>query len=789
MPKVFDSEDPNLPNLPDTDVPWSDYDALEDSSMQSIHSFDENKNDNMQENPISHFKRKGSLFSKFSKKSHFDAQFENNNNNNDNANDETGYEEDSEDLELGHGSNFVKFTNSKIHTDLDSNDPLNINLDYPVAPSGILNNQNDIEHSGEPETPMPHQKEEKSTDPTVKRRKRRKNRKARKYKGSGIKKDRVGWEPGVNIETTNVALSTPGSLITIIDYSETRYRVSRFNLYSEMNPKYNRYMSSDSSIIPHDLFSDNESTFYPDVVDDENEHLDSDFKEFNAYMNKVADSRLEIQSAIQNRPSWSKVRWINVTGLSWEAISILGKFYNLHPLAIEDMIDIPQRTKMDIYPTHLFVVLPLLKLLKIKHNDEKKCKSDNGNYGKSGNGNGSGNGYGYGYGYEKMNLNPQFAATTAKTISTKHGLANELSSSSSSIKNVGNVASDSDMLADSITNNTPGRNLNDSLYSANLNSHDRKKLQMINNLRPLTPKSLVVGVEQLSMYLTSDDTVVTFFENYSPEIEKAILSRLSTEYTILRSSCEPSILFHSIVDACVDLLYPVISAYMRVLNEKELDILTSYLPDVQHTQELHLMLNELSLLKSTLLPISSLVSQLQIQAADQSSKFVSESCKIYLADISDHLLSFIDEIEAMSATIENLIDLIFNTISVSTNNSMQQLSIVTVIFLPLSFWTGYYGMNFEIFGNLQSSVSLYWEIAIPFSTGLMMLVMHKSIFRIIISIWKAIKRLAVGIANQSAQIRLRNETNKLRDEARAEKLRWQKFREVQIRRRRRTREK
>lgn len=45
--------------------------------------------------------------------------------------------------------------------------------------------------------------------------------------------------------------------------------------------------------------------------------------------------------------SWIKCRWINVNGLSWDVIQALGKYKNLHRLAIEDLINTDNRTKVD----------------------------------------------------------------------------------------------------------------------------------------------------------------------------------------------------------------------------------------------------------------------------------------------------------------------------------------------------------------------------------------------------------------------------------------------------------
>jgi hypothetical protein len=49
-----------------------------------------------------------------------------------------------------------------------------------------------------------------------------------------------------------------------------------------------------------------------------------------------------------DRPKWSKVRWINVDGLNWQCIKLLATKYDLHRLAIEDLLSV-QRTKIDLY--------------------------------------------------------------------------------------------------------------------------------------------------------------------------------------------------------------------------------------------------------------------------------------------------------------------------------------------------------------------------------------------------------------------------------------------------------
>jgi len=52
----------------------------------------------------------------------------------------------------------------------------------------------------------------------------------------------------------------------------------------------------------------------------------------------------------RHRPDWSVVRWISVDGLTdMAAIHALATKYNLHPLAVEDLLHVPQRPKVETY--------------------------------------------------------------------------------------------------------------------------------------------------------------------------------------------------------------------------------------------------------------------------------------------------------------------------------------------------------------------------------------------------------------------------------------------------------
>ncbi|GMG19885.1 unnamed protein product [Ambrosiozyma monospora] len=640
-PRIYDSEDPNLPNLPGNDeISWSDYegyltDTLSDDS-QSIKTI------------------RSSTAQSISKDS------------------------------------------------LISEEQLQQSLENSVTESSSIHHSI---HPPQRASSNEYQVGKMSNSSTAKRLKKMKKRKKRKYKGSHVKKERTGWEPGIDVNTTKVEFSeTPGSTVTITDYSKKRYHVERYDLFS-------------ANGLAHFLEVDPSD---PNLTD-ESRNAEIEALETAAYMAKVSDSIDKVKSAIKKKPQWSDVRWINVNGLSWEAISILSDYFNLHRLAVEDMVDIPQRTKVDLYSGQLFVVLPLIKLIKIQRplfklrknmfQEEQIVaarKQSEEEVGSDGDGDSI-----YDTRGPISRIHDSLFSSSAETQpnsdtprSVKSMSLNDYISDESRMRKV------TDMSFESISY--------DKRYKTP-SSSDRKR-QLLDLKRPLTRRGLSTGIEQVSLFLLDSNTVISFFEHSANDVEKAILTRLSSEYTILRETNDPSLLFQAILDTIVDLNSPVMSAYIKRIHEFEFDILMH--PSLEHTQELHLMTNEFSYLKSKILPISAMVQQLR---QPQMNQFMTDNSKLYLNDVYDHLITCIDDIETMTRTIENLIDMIFNTLSMQTNDSMQSLSLITVVFLPLSFWTGYYGMNFEKFGDLSNNVSYYWKIAVPFTCFLILLITFKTI--------------------------------------------------------------
>ena len=288
-----------------------------------------------------------------------------------------------------------------------------------------------------------------------------------------------------------------------------------------------------------------------------------------------------------HRPEWSKVRWINVDGLADNrVISALIKKYELHPLAVEDMLRTGARPKAKFYPgdashlPRLFLVARMISL----QDDKVKC-------------------------------------------------------------------------------------------------------------------------EQISFFL-GRNTLLTFQEDRG-DIWDLVRDRIDREGSALRTH-DVSFLTYALLDAIVDHCFPVLEQLGDRVESLEAELLERPTPGI--FPQIQKLKHEILVLRREVGPMRELISSL-LRSDDNN---ISETSRLFLRDVHDHSVQVIELLETFRDLAAGLSETYLNAINFRLTQVMKVLTIISTVFMPLSFLAGVYGMNFKWMPEIENPAAYPWSYPIGF---------------------------------------------------------------------------
>lgn len=212
-----------------------------------------------------------------------------------------------------------------------------------------------------------------------------------------------------------------------------------------------------------------------------------------------------------------------------------------------------------------------------------------------------------------------------------------------------------------------------------------------------------VRTEQISLFL-GDKFVISFHEKKSA-IFDPVKERIRKSKGKVRSQ-EAAYLFYALADVIVDNYFQVVETLGAEIEEFDLKLMNSL------TQDDLIYLNKLKsealFLRKSISPLRETLQQ--ILRSDRED--ISEKTRMYLGDTLDHVIQVSDAVEYYREMIVGLSDVALSVSSRELNQTMKILTVFTTIFIPLTFLSSIYGMNFKYMPELQWKYGYYvfWGI-------------------------------------------------------------------------------
>jgi magnesium transporter len=154
-------------------------------------------------------------------------------------------------------------------------------------------------------------------------------------------------------------------------------------------------------------------------------------------------------------------------------------------------------------------------------------------------------------------------------------------------------------------------------------------------------------------------------------------------------------LAYRLLDTIVDHYFVILEEMGDHIEELE-ELLVS--PDRELLHRIHQAKREMILLRRAVWPLREVIGGLQRDAT-----LITPAVQPFLRDLYDHTIQIIDTVETYRDIITGLLDLYLSSISNRMNEIMKVLTIMSTLFIPLTFLVGVYGMNFD---NLPE---LHWR--------------------------------------------------------------------------------
>jgi magnesium transporter len=180
-------------------------------------------------------------------------------------------------------------------------------------------------------------------------------------------------------------------------------------------------------------------------------------------------------------------------------------------------------------------------------------------------------------------------------------------------------------------------------------------------------------------------------------------------------------LMYALLDAVIDGYFAVLEELGEEIDDLEDEVVAH--PTVGTLRDIHRLKRELIALRRSVWPMREVVNSL----LRDESPIVTRGVRMFLRDLYDHTIQVIDTVETLRDIMASALDVYLSSVSNRLNQVMKVLTVVSTIFIPITFVVGVYGMNFHYMPELEwrYGYPAVWAFILVLSAVLLLLFRRK----------------------------------------------------------------
>lgn len=213
----------------------------------------------------------------------------------------------------------------------------------------------------------------------------------------------------------------------------------------------------------------------------------------------------------------------------------------------------------------------------------------------------------------------------------------------------------------------------------------------------------LVETSELNLFLGNNYLVTCFQSTRMPPVD-TVWGLLPRDERLHSQGAD--FLCHAVLDHLVDDYMPLLDKMDEEIEWLEDQVLQT--PTVQVMERILKLKHDVMTMRRIITPQREVMNRLSRDDFSQ----IDRQRRIYYRDIYDHLVRIYDLTESVRDIVSGALEIYLSSNSLRLNEIMKALTIVSTIFLPLSFLAGVFGMNFKFMPELS------WEFGYLFAWGL-----------------------------------------------------------------------